>query len=125
MIPEFVIEEVDSLRSLGFDVEIVEADGFWNVIFQKYPLPAGYTKAATTLLVCLPLSYKNGKPDMFWVEKDTLLANGGVPKNADTIETHVGREWRRFSWHPQSWNPGTDNLNTYLEFVNHRLSQVL
>jgi hypothetical protein len=52
-----------------------------------------------------------------------LLANGNVPRSADGIETHLGRQWRRFSWHLTKWNPASDDLRTYLEFVNSRLAK--
>ena len=60
---------------------------------------------------------------MFWTDTDLVLAGGQVPKNADLIETILGGQWRRFSWHPQNWNPGADDLCTYLEFVNDRLAK--
>jgi hypothetical protein len=60
---------------------------------------------------------------MFWTDKDLVLVNGAVPKSAELIETTQGKEWRRFSWHPQKWNPGVDDLRTYLEFVNNRLAK--
>jgi hypothetical protein len=62
---------------------------------------------------------------MFWVEPDVTFANGAVPKNAELIEAAIGRQWRRFSWHLQNWNPGRDGLKTYLEFVNSRLAKAV
>jgi hypothetical protein len=62
---------------------------------------------------------------MFWTDEDLLLANGSVPRSGDAIETALGRRWRRFSWHPANWNPGSDNLRTYLEFVNTRLAKAV
>jgi len=58
---------------------------------------------------------------MFWTEKDVFCKDGRIPRNSDVIEGFIGAEWRRFSWHPQRWNPGVDNLRTYLEFVDHGL----
>jgi hypothetical protein len=43
-----------------------------------------------------------------------------MPTNT-SIETILGREWMRFSWHPANWRPGRDNLTTYLGFVERRL----
>jgi hypothetical protein len=60
---------------------------------------------------------------MFWVESDVTLATGAIPKNGDSVEQALGRHWRRFSWHLQNWNPGRDDLKTYLEFVNSRLAK--
>lgn len=124
MIPAFITEEIEQLRAEGHTVEVTEAEGWYNVVFSSYPLPPGYSKGSTQLLIKLPLSYRNGKPDMFWVDEDVKLKGGGVPRSADTIEPALGKRWRRFSWHPQGWNPAADNIKTYLEFVNRRLAQL-
>ena len=122
MIPEWITQEVEGLRGEGLSVDILEAEGWYNVIFHEHPVPARFNKGQTELLVKLPPAYPNGRPDMFWTDPDLTLQDGGVPKSADLIEQPLGRPWRRFSWHPSNWNPGTDDLRTYLEFINHRLA---
>ena len=118
MATETLLQEVVSLRSEGYSVEIVEAEGVVNLLLENYSLPPIYNKPSTRLLLRVPESYPNGNPDMFWTETDLLCVNGQVPNTAETIETHLGKQWRRFSWHPQGWNPGVGNLHMYLEFVN-------
>lgn len=125
MVPELLVREVQELRAEGFSVEIVEADGFANLIFQNYPIPPMYNRKSVELLVKIPMSYPNGKPDMFWTDEELLLANGQEPKQANTIETPLGKRRRRFSWHPQSWNPATGNLRMYLEFINLGFDQAV
>lgn len=125
MLPTQLVEEVEELRREGHSIDLTEAEGWANVVFHNYPVPPGYSKASTELLLKFPISYPNGRPDMFWTDEDLTLAGGQVPRNADAIETPLGKRWRRFSWHPQNWNPGTDNLRTYLEFVNNRLSKAV
>jgi hypothetical protein len=123
MANETLLQELEGLREFGYVVEMVDADGMVNIIFENYSVPPIYNKQYTTLLLRLPVSYPNSNPDMFWTETDLLCANGQTPKNADSIETHIGKQWRRFSWHPQNWKPGTGNLCMYLEFVNNGLMQ--
>jgi hypothetical protein len=123
VIPQQLLDEVEGLRAEGYFIEPLEADGWANLLFAKYPLPGGYSKVTSDLLLKFPLSYPNGKPDMFWVEPDVTLANGKAPQSAEAIETAIGRTWRRFSWHLQNWNPGRDNARTYLDFVNARLAK--
>jgi E2/UBC family protein E len=120
---EIVLHEVDGLKELGYDMEIAEADGFINLIFKDYLLPTGYNKASTSLLLRVPVAYPNGNPDMFWTDVDLLCVDGRTPKSAESIEIHVGKQWRRFSWHPQNWNPGTGNLRMYLGFVGNGFAQ--
>ena len=94
-----------------------------HAVIHGYRVPPGFSRQATVLLIRAPMSYRNGRPDMFWTDIDLLLANGTAPQNADSIERYLGRDWRRFSWHPQNWNPGADDLRTYLEFIAARLRQ--
>jgi hypothetical protein len=122
MLTEVFTQELEALTSSGHKkVEVVEADGFINLVFPDYLLPPLYNKQSTDLLLRLPISYPNGSPDMFWTNQDLLTASGQIPTSAESIETYLGKTWRRFSWHPQGWNPGTGNLGMYLEFVNNGL----
>jgi hypothetical protein len=123
MIPAQLIEEIQSLEKNGYSIDVVEGDGWANAVFHDYPVPAGYCKKSTELLLRIPLSYPNGRPDMFWTDEDLTLIGGGIPRSAEQIELALGKQWRRFSWHPQSWNPGVDSLRTYVEFVNTRLAK--
>ncbi|HEY9706807.1 MAG TPA: E2/UBC family protein [Oculatellaceae cyanobacterium] len=121
MATDLLRQEVEGLKGAGYQVEIVEADGVVNLIFTDFSIPPYYNKKHTCLLLRLPVSYPNGNPDMFWTDADLARPNGTTPTKADQIETYLGKQWRRFSWHPQGWNPGTGNLCMYLEFVNSGL----
>lgn len=124
MLPNQLIGEVKALCEGGLTATLTEADGMANIIIVGYPIrPRHYNKKSIELLLRFPLSYPNGKPDMFWTDEDFVLKNTHVPKSADAFETWLGKRRRRFSWHLSKWNPGTDNLFTYLEFVNNRLAK--
>jgi hypothetical protein len=118
MATEKLLEEVDELKKAGYKVELEESEGVVNLIFENYSIPPLYNKTSTTLLLRLPISYPNGNPDMFWTDVDLETRNGKIPTKAESVEIHLSKQWRRFSWHPQGWNPGTGNLCMYLEFVN-------
>lgn len=122
-LPAQLVVEVEELIHEGLKVELREVEGLAFLIISGFYLPPGYNKNSTDLLLKFLPSYPSGRPDMFWTDEDVLLVNGGIPKNAEVIETYLGRKWRRFSWHPGNWNPVRDNLRTYLEFVNNRLSK--
>jgi hypothetical protein len=123
MVPAQLTEEVEALKKEGHSVELIEAEGWANMVFHNYPVPHGYNHETTELLLRFPLSYPNGRPDMFWTDEDLKLKDGRIPRSADSIETPLGKRWRRFSWHPQNWNPGADNLRTYMEFVDSGLAK--
>jgi hypothetical protein len=121
MIPDQLKDEVDKLKNEGHRIEIDEReDGFIHVSIREYPLPEGYNKNSTYLLIKVPLSYPNGNPDMFWTDADLTLSDARGPKSTSK-ENVFGKEWLRFSWHLGKWNPGSDNLETYLGFVNSGL----
>lgn len=122
MISEQLSLEIKELAGEGHKITAeVKDDGFIHLVFEAYPLPFGYKKEFTRLLVKAPASYPNGKLDMFWADEDLQFSTGQPPKEGITIETIYGTKWMRFSWHPKNWNPGKDNLRTFLEFINSRL----
>lgn len=123
MISQCLEKEVEELKQEGFKVEMVEAEGWINLTFYDYPLPLHFNRSSTNLLLRLPIAYPNAKPDMFWVEETVALKDGKIPNRADVIETALEKRWRRFSWHPQKWNPGIDNLHTFLAFIENRLAK--
>src|SRR5713226_9163514 len=125
MLPAVLVGEIDELRGDGCSVDLTEAEGWANAVFHRYPVPPGYNRTATELLVRLPMSYPNGRPDMFWTDPDLLLRDGLGPQSGELIESALGKQWRRFSWHPQNSNPAVDNVRTYLEFVNSRLRKAV
>ncbi len=93
------------------------------ILFEKYPLPPGCNKRETRLLLITDISYPNSKLDMFWVDPDLKLNGDRIPQAGDAIETYLGQQWRRFSWHVQKWNPAIDSIITYLGTVDARLRQ--
>jgi hypothetical protein len=115
--------DAKALEKKGYKLKLFAEDGFDDVQIFDYPIPSGYSRSASDLLLRLPPSYRAGRPDMFWTEVELVLANGQVPAQAEVLETIEGSQWRRFSWHPASWNPATDSLFTFLEFINTRLAK--
>jgi len=115
--------ELDQLRSQGLVIEVQEDSPLFCLIFKDYNLPEGiWNMSKTDLLIIAQPVYPNARLDMFWVEPGLRLADGRTPRAGDCMENHCGKQWQRFSWHPSKWNPAQDNIITYLEFVNHRLS---
>jgi hypothetical protein len=124
LIPEQLIAEVEELRKEGLDIDLVERDGLVNLVLRSCAIPPSMNKDKSDILLRIPMGYPNARPDMFWTDEDLLLKDGRVPRSADSIEEIIDRRWRRFSWHPQAWNPGRDNIRTYLEFVNCRIRRM-
>ena len=120
-LPQQLVHDVETIRERGPAVSMIEADGLAYLVLDEFPLPRGYNKASTRLMLKVPLSYPNGNPDMFWIYADVRLAAVTPPANTNQ-ESALGAAWLRFSWHPQKWNPGSDDIATYLDFVETRLA---
>lgn len=116
--------DINHLREQGYQITSQRNSNQIYIIFDKYPLPKGWNKTETKLLLISDISYPNSKLDMFWVDTDVLLEGGKTPQAGEVLETHNGQQWRRFSWHVQKWNPAVDNVISYLGTVDARLKQL-
>lgn len=127
-LPPQLESDVILLNEQGFQVSSHREPPAGNriyIVFDRYPLPKGWNKTDTRLLLITDVSYPNSKLDMFWVDPDLALDGGKIPQAGDAIENYLGQQWRRFSWHVNKWNPAVDNLVSYLGTVNARLKQLL
>lgn len=122
MLPPRLTTELEELRATR-PVEVLEEAAFINVILPDFPTGPEFCAPVTTVLLRVPRAYPDAGLDMFWTDPSLLLHGGGVPRNADAMEIHAGRQWRRFSWHHNGWHPGLHNLTTYVEFVRRRFRE--
>lgn len=110
------------LTSRGFEYVATLDGGFINVVIRSYPIPAGYDHAESDLLVRLPATWPDGKPDMFWFDPPLTRADRRIPDRANATTVVGGRKWQRWSRHIQSgWRSGIDRLANYLAIVNRHL----
>ena len=115
-----------SLEAKGLTWEESLEAGFLCVVLKGYPVPGGLTPNRTDLLVRLPAGYPDAPPDMFWCDPALRLERtNNYPQAADVFETHIQRQWQRFSRHlaPTLWRPGADDLNSYLRLVDRALRE--
>ena len=127
LIPEELTKDLATLTQRGYSPVVVEEGSRVFVIFRGYVLPDGtYNTEKTDLLIFTTQFYPNAGFDMFWVDENLKLKNGGIPKSADQIENYLGRRWRRFSYHPYNtkpWNPSEDSVLSFMAYVNQRLGK--
>jgi len=121
-LPPRLDKELGELRQEG-EVEITEETDAISLVIQTFSVGEGFNQPTTNLLLRVPKTYPDAGPDMFWTSPELLLANGCIPQAAESMETYLGRTWRRFSWHKAAWNPTIDNLHGYLEFIRRRLRE--
>lgn len=102
--------------------------GAHYLVVPDFPLPGHWSQARVTLMVVLPNGYPMAPPDMFWVDPYLRLPNGAEAAGAQCVETHLGRQWQRFSWHytdGQAWNPARSSLLSHIQFAKARLNQAM
>lgn len=98
-IPEQLDLEIKELCNDGYKINAeAKDDGSIHLVFNNYPVPLGYKKQYIKLLLKIPASYPNGKPDMFWVDADLELSNGEFKQETGVTKDKIfGVEWIRFS----------------------------
>jgi hypothetical protein len=124
-LPPKLQREVDELAVTSYKIEVIEDQDFINLVFKAFPLGEGYSAPESDLLLMVPRSYPDAGPDMFWLNPAITLASGQIPQSADSIENHLNKNWRRFSWHRQGspWNPTIENIASQIEFIHRRLRE--
>lgn len=111
--------------------EVETGSGLEWVIIKEWPLPHGWNRQSTELLVLIPPGYPVTPPDNFYTDHDLRLANGQVPGNANANNQQLGRSWLQFSFHVGTgdWKPSADllgghNLQTFLQGAAKRLQEL-
>ena len=125
MAGERLAADLSELRGMGYKVDAQERGNLTYAVFQDVELPKGvFNHTTTEMLVLVPPPYPAGAMDMFYTRPDLMLAKGTVPKQAEVMEQHLDRQWRRFSWHyNRPWNPAVDDLLTHVSFCEQRLAE--
>lgn len=105
------------------DIETEGAQVF--VIMRQLALPPdAYQVARSDVLFMTDAQYPMSAMDMFWTDLAVIRRDGTVPAGAESIETYLGREWRRFSWHRNGiWRPTGNVLLDHFEFMQDRFAK--
>src|SRR2546422_8750721 len=99
--------ELALIRQMYGEIEIGPGNA-WFVV-ARFPIPPGWNKTETPLLVLVPSGYPVTPPDNFYVANDLRLAGGGEPGSASANQSQAGRTWKMFSWHLDAvWQPSRD-----------------
>lgn len=114
------LAELTAATGIGGDVH--EQGMQLYVVLENVALPArAYAVETTQVLYQTDKQYPVSAMDMFWTDVAVVRADGTIPQNADSIEPHLGRDWRRFSWHRNdSWNPNGNPLLDHYTFMQAR-----
>lgn len=124
--PAELARDIEELaRATGLQVETLEDGGRLFILIHDMPLPpAHFRVSCTDVLFHTDQQYPLSAMDMFWVHPEVLYPDGAIPQGADAIESYVGRQWRRFSWHRNGvWNPAGNPLLDHFAFMEARLAE--
>ncbi len=98
-------------------------NGMICVVISNYRLTPGLNHESAELLIRLPPSWPDGKPDMFWVIPNLRKAGANTDPQSTCQEAHLGRTWQRFSRHIASW-PRGHGLREWMAVVRLELEKV-
>jgi hypothetical protein len=101
-----------------------QPDGWTYVVVDDYALPSAYVPCTTRLLVKLPPTFPDARPDMFWLNPGVRTAAGGEPAGTSG-EQMLGAVWQRFSWHLKegAWQPGVSTLRDFMRCIRARFER--
>lgn len=102
---------------LDLRVTIAQAGTELGVIVWRAPLPV-HSADQSDVLILVDQQYPVSALDMFYLQPEISLRGGSVPGYSSSLESHVGRRWRRWSWHRNGvWTPGVDGLLSHWAFI--------
>ena len=99
------------------------------VRFRDFPLPPGWDRESTDVLVLIPPGYPETPPDNFYVPDGLRVESGADPGNYSEGTDLLGESWGQFSYHAdESWAPTPnlwdgDSLLTFMVAIERRLKE--
>lgn len=112
-------------RNLAFEVIPEPGSGVTCVLFPGWKLGPGYAPDCADMLLRLPAGYPDVQPDMWWFSPDVRLQSGKAIPAIEVKESHLGRQWQRWSRHLNGgqWRSGVDGLESYLAIIRQDLTK--
>ena len=121
------LPEIDAayLGERGITHGIVVDSGMTCVVVSQWPLPRGFDRDESDLLIRLSPGYPDVPPDMWWFSPPVHLANGQDLPATNAVEAYLGRSWQRWSRHFSGgqWQSGVDGLESFLALIRQNLER--
>lgn len=95
------------------------------VVLPRWPLPCGFDREESDLLIRLSPGYPDIPPDMWWFCPSVHRDNGEPLPATNAVETYLGRDWQRWSRHFTNgqWQSGVDGLQSFLALIQQELAR--
>lgn len=113
------------LAERSFNYSASSDGGMTCVLFSGYPLPQGYDRPTSDLLLRLSPGYPDVAPDMWWFDPPVNRADGEAIPQTNVIEPYLGRTWQRWSRHLDAshWRAGIDGIENFLALLRKELEK--
>ena len=117
--------DITCLTEKGIEHRVEDESGMTCVVLPQWPLPRGFDRDSSELLLRLQPGYPDVAPDMWWFSPPVHLANGEKLPATDAVEVHLGREWQRWSRHFNNgqWKSGIDGIESFLALIRQELER--
>ena len=117
--------DIAFLEERGIQYVVAVESGMTCVVIPRWPLPNGFNRTETDLLVRLRPGYPDLAPDMWWFASPVHKADGQPLPRTDVYEKYLGRTWQRWSRHfnGNQWKAGIDCLESYLALIRQELKR--
>lgn len=117
--------DIACLNERGIAYCIVVESDMTCVVMPQWPLPRGFDRDASDLLLRLSPGYPDVHPNMWWFDPPVHLADGQELPATSVVETYLGRTWQRWSRHfnRAQWQSGVDGLESFLALIRQDLER--
>jgi hypothetical protein len=106
---------------------IPDPAGSLCVVVRGFPVGGGgFAPERTDLMVRIPPQYPMTPLDMWYCDPPIrLAATGQFAVASEVMESHLGKNWQRFSRHLNGgWRPGIDSLKSYFSLIQRELQGI-
>ena len=113
------------LEERGFNHSVTQEANMTCVVFRNFPLPGGFDRPQSDLLLRLSAGYPDVAPDMWWFDPAVKRVDGQAIPATEVIEHYLGRSWQRWSRHLSAgqWRSGIDGLESFLALIRRELER--
>lgn len=122
---ELPARDVKFLNERGLDWQLLpDPQGAVCLVVKGFDVAGGgFAPATTELMIRIPQQYPMTPLDMWYCDPPIrIAATGQFAAASEVLETHLGRQWQRFSRHLNSgWQPGVDGLRSFFVLIQREL----
>jgi len=125
---ELPARDVKFLNEREFNWQLLpDPQGAACLLIREFDVAAGgFAPSTTELMLRIPAQYPMVTLDMWYCDPPIrLVSTGQFATASEVMESHLGRQWQRFSRHLNgSWKPGVDGLRSFFVLIQRELQGI-